>query len=70
MKYVSYVKAGKPGFGAVVNDNKVVDLTDKIAGVGRLAELVGSEKSLAEAKTYVANQTPEFGLDEIGRAHV
>ncbi|RII82595.1 fumarylacetoacetate hydrolase family protein [Neopusillimonas maritima] len=65
MKYVSYVKAGKPGFGAVVNDNKVVDLTDKIAGVGSLAELVGSEKSLAEAKAYVANQTPEFGLDAV-----
>ncbi len=65
MKFVSYIKAGKPGFGAVVEGNKVVDLTDKIANVGTLAELVASEKSVAEAKQYVANQSPEFNLDTV-----
>tara|TARA_R110000851_G_scaffold308369_1_gene467236 strand:+ start:17296 stop:18150 length:855 start_codon:yes stop_codon:yes gene_type:complete len=65
MKFVSYIKAGKPGFGAVVDNNKVVDLTDKIAGVGHLAELVSNEKSVAEAKSYVAKQSPEFDLDDV-----
>ena len=65
MKFVSYIKTGKPGFGAVVDNNKVVDLTDKIAGVGHLAELVSNEKSVAEAKSYVAKQSPEFDLDDV-----
>ena len=65
MKFVSYIKAGKPGFGAVLDKNKVVDLTDKIAGVGHLAELVSNEKSVAEAKSYVAKQSPEFDLDDV-----
>lgn len=65
MKLVSYTQEGKPGFGAVVEGDKVIELTGKVSGVACLADLVANDQLMAEAKKYVAAQTGGFDLSSV-----
>ncbi|SEG88203.1 fumarylacetoacetate hydrolase family protein [Marinobacterium lutimaris] len=65
MRFISYTKDNKPGFGVVTADNKVIELAGKVAGADCLATLVGSEELLGRAKDYAATATPSCDYDAI-----
>nr|ACF98197.1 hypothetical protein [uncultured bacterium 1114] len=62
MKLISFRRAGRDGFGAVVND-QVVDLTGAIAGIGSVIELLAAGK-VAEAGRHAATAKPAFALSD------
>ncbi|SFV11480.1 fumarylacetoacetate hydrolase family protein [Pseudoduganella namucuonensis] len=54
MKLISYRRAGKPCFGAVVNDG-VVELSGRLEGVADLAALLADDAALARARELAAS---------------
>ena len=64
MKYISFTKNGANGFGAVINDRDVVDLTGKIDGVTTLRELLAKDLQ-NKAAQFVASAKPDFTLDTV-----
>lgn len=62
MKLASYVRCGRPGFGAVVGDG-VIDLTQAL-GVAGLKEALAADL-LDEARAHVAGRSAEFGWADL-----
>ncbi len=64
MKLISFVRLGRPGFGAVVG-NGIIDLTEKfgpeINSIKRIIEL----ELLPQIDGYVDGRAPDFGLSDI-----
>ncbi len=64
MKFVSFVRLGRPGFGALV-DGGVVDLTGRLArGVHSLREAIAADV-LSEAEAIVRGRSFEFRLSDV-----
>lgn len=61
MNLISYRHAGKPCFGAVVNDD-VVELSGRLDGVADLAALLGNTAALARARELVASAAASYPL--------
>lgn len=63
MRFVSYVRLGRPSFGALV-DGGVVDLGRLLPGTLSLKEAI-AEDLLGEAARAVAGHRPEFALSDV-----
>jgi 2-keto-4-pentenoate hydratase/2-oxohepta-3-ene-1,7-dioic acid hydratase in catechol pathway len=64
MKLASYVRLGKPGFGACVDDG-IVDLTGRISPeIVSLKGLLAAD-AVAQAQSYVAGRRAEFALSDV-----
>ncbi|MES2262657.1 MAG: fumarylacetoacetate hydrolase family protein [Pseudomonadota bacterium] len=64
MKLISYRHAGKPCFGAVVNED-VVELSGRLDGIVDLAALLGSTAALAQAREIVAGAAASYPLASV-----
>lgn len=65
MKLISYSKDGKPGFGIVTPEMKVIELSGKVAGADCLATLIGSEELMGKAKDYAATATKNYDYSAV-----
>ena len=64
MKFVSYVRCGKPGFGAAV-EGGLVDLTGRVAPeIVSLKGLLAAGRE-ADAAAYVKGRRAEFGMSDV-----
>lgn len=64
MKLISYRRAGKPCFGAVVNDG-VVELSGRLDGVADLAALLADQAALAQARDLAARAESSYPLASV-----
>lgn len=63
MKLASYLKAGVPGYGAVVED-RLVDLSSRLPSFPTLLALIAGD-GLATARAVVADAAPDFALADV-----
>ncbi|CAN7417688.1 fumarylacetoacetate hydrolase family protein [Pseudoduganella sp. LjRoot289] len=64
MKLISYRRAGKPCFGAVVDDG-VVELSGRLDGVADLAALLADDAALAQARALAARAEASYSLASV-----
>lgn len=64
MKLASYLKHGRPSFGAVV-DGGLVDLTDAFGGRFSSLKALLAANAVAEAQALVSRRSPSSSLDEV-----
>ncbi|MEM7465052.1 MAG: fumarylacetoacetate hydrolase family protein [Pseudomonadota bacterium] len=64
MKFVSFVRMGRVGFGAVRN-SEVVNLTGKLKPGVRSLKRALADDLLGEAESYCANRSADFALSDI-----
>lgn len=69
MKLVSFTRAGKAGFGAVVGEG-VVDLTARLHDYPDLASVLADDASVAKARAYADEGKLDFKLSEVALAPV
>lgn len=69
MKLISYRRAGKPCFGAVVDDG-VVELSGRLDGVADLAALLADDAALARARDIAARAEASYPLAGVQLAPV
>ncbi|RAI00489.1 5-carboxymethyl-2-hydroxymuconate isomerase [Acuticoccus sediminis] len=63
MRFVSYVRLGRPSFGALV-DGGIVDLARHMPGIDTLREAI-AEDLLADAAREVVGRAPEFAMSDV-----
>ncbi|MGR7993949.1 fumarylacetoacetate hydrolase family protein [Xanthobacter sp. ZOL 2024] len=63
MKLASYLKAGVPGYGAVVDD-RVIDLSSRLPSFPTLLAFIAGD-GLAAARAVVADAAPDFALGDV-----
>lgn len=64
MKLLSFVRLGKPGFGAVVGDG-IVDLTGKLdPDINTLKQLISLNME-DQAEEYIAGKTKDLSFSDI-----
>lgn len=64
MQFISFVRCGRTGFGALV-DGGVVDLTRRLGHRARSLRHAIAEDLLAEAAGVAADRAPEFALSDV-----
>jgi 2-keto-4-pentenoate hydratase/2-oxohepta-3-ene-1,7-dioic acid hydratase in catechol pathway len=70
MKLISYRRAGQAHFGAVVENEGVVELTGRAGDVADLAALLADPAALARAREIVRESAPDHALGSVELAPV
>jgi len=63
MRYVSFIRTGTPGFGAVV-EGGIVDLTGRCEGMTSLRSLIAAD-GVAASAAYVRGRRPDFAFSDV-----
>ena len=64
MKLMSFLRLGRPGFGAVV-DHGIIDLTAMLPGQPRCLRTAIAHGQLANAMDYLEGRAPEFSTADV-----